>query len=64
MLLGALAGAEMAMADVGIEIEPGSGVAAAQRYWRTHDEIPKRKVARKEVIYASHSTGSMEGIST
>jgi alanine-glyoxylate transaminase/serine-glyoxylate transaminase/serine-pyruvate transaminase len=64
MLLGALAGAEMAMADVGIEIEPGSGVAAAQRYWRAHDEVPKRKVARKEVIYASHSTGSMEGIST
>jgi alanine-glyoxylate transaminase / serine-glyoxylate transaminase / serine-pyruvate transaminase len=64
MLLGALAGTEMAMADVGIEIEPGSGVAAAQRYWRAHDEIPKRKVARKEVIYASHSTGSMEGINT
>jgi alanine-glyoxylate transaminase / serine-glyoxylate transaminase / serine-pyruvate transaminase len=64
MLLGALAGTEMAMADVGIEVEPGSGVAAAQRYWRAHDEIPKRKVARKEVIYASHSTGSMEGIST
>jgi alanine-glyoxylate transaminase / serine-glyoxylate transaminase / serine-pyruvate transaminase len=62
MLLGAIAGAEMAMADVGIKIEPGSGVAAAQRYWRANDEIPKRKVARKEVIYASHSTGSMEGV--
>jgi alanine-glyoxylate transaminase/serine-glyoxylate transaminase/serine-pyruvate transaminase len=34
MLLGALGGAEMAMLDVGIKIEPGSGVAAAQRAWR------------------------------
>lgn len=36
MLLGALAGAEMAMLDVGVKIEPGSGVAAAQRFWRSH----------------------------
>jgi alanine-glyoxylate transaminase / serine-glyoxylate transaminase / serine-pyruvate transaminase len=34
MLLGAIAGAEMAMLDTGINIEPGSGVAAAQSYWR------------------------------
>ena len=34
MLLGAIAGAEMAMMDVGIAVEPGSGVAAAQKYWR------------------------------
>jgi alanine-glyoxylate transaminase/serine-glyoxylate transaminase/serine-pyruvate transaminase len=34
MLFGALAGAEMAMLDVGIKIEPGSGVAAAERQWR------------------------------
>ena len=34
MLLGALAGAEMAMLDHGVEIEAGSGVAAAQRFWR------------------------------
>ncbi|MEP6883406.1 MAG: aminotransferase class V-fold PLP-dependent enzyme [Gammaproteobacteria bacterium] len=36
MLLGAIAGAEMAMLDVGVKIEPGSGVAAAQSYWRSH----------------------------
>ncbi len=36
MLLGAIAGAELAMLDVGIKIEPGSGVAAAQNYWRQH----------------------------
>jgi alanine-glyoxylate transaminase/serine-glyoxylate transaminase/serine-pyruvate transaminase len=34
MLLGALAGAEMAMADAGIDVMPGSGVAAAQSHWR------------------------------
>jgi alanine-glyoxylate transaminase / serine-glyoxylate transaminase / serine-pyruvate transaminase len=34
MLFGAIAGAEMAMLDAGINIEPGSGVAAAQSYWR------------------------------
>jgi alanine-glyoxylate transaminase/serine-glyoxylate transaminase/serine-pyruvate transaminase len=62
MVLGALAGTEMAMLDVGIKIEPGSGVAAAQTYWRTHDMIPKKKVARSEVNYASHSTGSNEGV--
>ena len=61
MLLGALGGTEMAMLDVGIKIEPGSGVGAAQNYWRGHDEIPKKRVARKEVVYASHSTGSDEG---
>lgn len=34
MLLGAIAGSEMAMLDTGINIEPGSGAAAAQAYWR------------------------------
>jgi alanine-glyoxylate transaminase/serine-glyoxylate transaminase/serine-pyruvate transaminase len=34
MLLGAIAGSEMAMLDLGIGIEPGSGVAAAQNLWR------------------------------
>jgi alanine-glyoxylate transaminase/serine-glyoxylate transaminase/serine-pyruvate transaminase len=36
MLLGAIAGAEMAMLDSGVKVEPGSGVAAAGSYWRTH----------------------------
>lgn len=35
MLLGAIGGAEMAMLDVGVKIEPGSGVAAAQKIWRS-----------------------------
>jgi alanine-glyoxylate transaminase/serine-glyoxylate transaminase/serine-pyruvate transaminase len=34
MLLGAIAGAEMAMRDIGIEVELGSGVAAAQAQFR------------------------------
>jgi alanine-glyoxylate transaminase/serine-glyoxylate transaminase/serine-pyruvate transaminase len=36
MLLGGIAGAEMAMLDLGVKIEPGSGVAAAQNFWRAH----------------------------
>jgi len=37
MLLGAIAGAEMAMLDSGIPVEPGSGVAAAANVWRAKD---------------------------
>jgi alanine-glyoxylate transaminase/serine-glyoxylate transaminase/serine-pyruvate transaminase len=59
MLLGALGGAEMAMADVGIPVAPGSGVAAAQAYWRSNDPVAKRRVPRSEVVYASHSAGSI-----
>jgi alanine-glyoxylate transaminase/serine-glyoxylate transaminase/serine-pyruvate transaminase len=39
MLLGAIAGAEMTMVDVGMKVEPGSGIAAAQNYWRTHSPV-------------------------
>jgi alanine-glyoxylate transaminase/serine-glyoxylate transaminase/serine-pyruvate transaminase len=39
MLLGAIAGAELAMLDVGVKIEPGSGVAAAQKYWRANSPV-------------------------
>jgi alanine-glyoxylate transaminase/serine-glyoxylate transaminase/serine-pyruvate transaminase len=34
MLLGAIAGSEMAMLDLDVRIESGSGVAAAQDFWR------------------------------
>ncbi|MFL5461016.1 MAG: aminotransferase class V-fold PLP-dependent enzyme [Gemmatimonadales bacterium] len=45
MLLGALAGAEMAMRDVGMKVTPGSGVAAAQEYWRsTSAPLSKREL--------------------
>lgn len=36
MLMGAIAGAEMAMLDCGIPVTAGSGVAAASAYWRSH----------------------------
>ena len=35
MLMMALAGSEMAMRDIGVPVEAGSGVAAAQEYYRT-----------------------------
>ena len=35
MLMSALAGSEMAMRDIGVDIEPGSGVGAAEEYYRS-----------------------------
>ena len=61
MLMGAIAGAEMAMLDVGIKVAPGSGVGAASNYWRSHDPIAKRKVSQEQQFYAAHSTGSIQG---
>ena len=34
MVMSALAGSEMAMRDLGIDIVPGSGVGAAEEYYR------------------------------
>jgi alanine-glyoxylate transaminase/serine-glyoxylate transaminase/serine-pyruvate transaminase len=46
MLLGALAGAEMAMRDVGVSVTPGAGVAAAAEYYRsTAAPLPARGAA-------------------
>jgi alanine-glyoxylate transaminase/serine-glyoxylate transaminase/serine-pyruvate transaminase len=45
MLLGAIAGSEMAMLDAGVKLEPGSGVAAAQNYWRSHSPVPGANAA-------------------
>ncbi len=43
MLLGAIAGAEMAMRDVGMKVTPGSGVGAASEYYRTTaKKLPER----------------------
>ena len=61
MLMGAIAGVEMAMLDVGIEITPGSGVAAASNYWRNNDRVPKRKTGKAQQYYAGHSTGTVSG---
>jgi alanine-glyoxylate transaminase/serine-glyoxylate transaminase/serine-pyruvate transaminase len=45
MLLGAISGAEMAMNDVGIDVELGSGVAAAQAEFRDNARARETKVA-------------------
>jgi alanine-glyoxylate transaminase/serine-glyoxylate transaminase/serine-pyruvate transaminase len=45
-LLAGLAGTEMAMRDVGIKVEVGKGVAAAQQYWiETQAPLPPKSVA-------------------
>lgn len=44
MLMGAIAGAEMAMLDAGINVTAGSGVAAASRYWRGQRGFRERGV--------------------
>jgi alanine-glyoxylate transaminase / serine-glyoxylate transaminase / serine-pyruvate transaminase len=52
MLLGAISGAEMAMLDVGVKVEPGSGAAAAQNYWRSHSNVAATKGAATRSIAA------------
>lgn len=61
MLMGAIAGTEMSMLDVGIDIVPGSGVAAASNYWRSNDRVRKRRTDRAQQYYAGHSTGTVSG---
>ena len=39
MLMGAIAGAEMAMRDEGLPVEAGSGVAAAQEFYRLNQNL-------------------------
>src|SRR5680860_1073034 len=45
MLLGGIAGAEMAMREVGIEVVPGSGVAAAQEQFRAGQSTKETRIA-------------------
>jgi alanine-glyoxylate transaminase/serine-glyoxylate transaminase/serine-pyruvate transaminase len=45
-LLAGIAGAEMAMRDVGIKVDLGKGVAAAQQYWiETQKPLPAKTAA-------------------
>ena len=48
MLFGAISGAEMAMLDNGIKVEPGSGAAAASKYWSQNvsGELKSKSVAK------------------
>jgi len=57
MLMGAIAGAEMAMLDVGVKVAPGSGVGAASNYWRTHDPIPNQKPSAQPQLHQARSAG-------
>ena len=50
MLMGALAGTEMAMLDVGIAITPGSGVAAASNYWRAQRRFDEQNVGEDQPL--------------
>ena len=59
MLLGGIAGAEMSMLDVGVKLEPGSGVAAAQNYWRSH---PPAGVANHAAGALQSAAGSKAGM--
>jgi alanine-glyoxylate transaminase/serine-glyoxylate transaminase/serine-pyruvate transaminase len=45
MCLGAITGSEMAMRDIGIDVKPGSGAAAAEEYFRKADAQSLAKAA-------------------
>ena len=48
MLLGALAGTEMALTDAGVKVQPGSGVGEAIKYFQeTSKVIPTRAAPEK-----------------
>lgn len=47
MLMGAIAGTEMAMLDVGIPVTAGSGVAAASNYWRAQRRVGMQNVSEE-----------------
>ena len=57
MVLGALSGAEMAMRDVGIDIRLGSGVAAAQAYFRSAIMAKEKKPTDQEHFAELHPEG-------
>ncbi len=50
MVLGAVAGAEMAMADVGIPVQLGSGVGAAQAHYRAATAAKAQKPAEQHRV--------------
>src|ERR1700719_3565580 len=57
MVLGALSGVEMAMRDVGIDIKLGSGVAAAQSYFRSTIMAKEKKPTEQEHFAELHPEG-------
>jgi alanine-glyoxylate transaminase/serine-glyoxylate transaminase/serine-pyruvate transaminase len=62
MLLGAIAGAEMAMRDVGLKITPGAGVAAAAEHYRSSaTPLPPRAAAAPTPDAAQQPAGTKPG---
>ncbi|WOJ88152.1 aminotransferase class V-fold PLP-dependent enzyme [Methylocapsa polymorpha] len=57
MVLGAIAGAEMAMRDVGIDITLGSGVGAAQTHFRSTVLAKEKKPTEQERFAEVHPEG-------
>jgi alanine-glyoxylate transaminase / serine-glyoxylate transaminase / serine-pyruvate transaminase len=57
MVLGALAGAEMAMRDVGIDLTLGSGVAAAQAHFRKTIMTKEKEPTEQERFAQTHPEG-------
>jgi len=57
MVLGALAGAEMAMRDVGIDLTLGSGVAAAQMHFRKTIMAKEKEPTEQERFAQIHPEG-------
>jgi alanine-glyoxylate transaminase/serine-glyoxylate transaminase/serine-pyruvate transaminase len=57
MVLAALSGTEMAMRDVGIDIKLGSGVAAAQDYFRSTVMAKEKKPTDQEHFAELHPEG-------
>jgi alanine-glyoxylate transaminase / serine-glyoxylate transaminase / serine-pyruvate transaminase len=57
MVLGALAGAEMAVLDVGMEIKLGSGVATAQAHFRKAVMAKEKMPTEAERFAETHPEG-------
>lgn len=69
MLLSAVGGAEMSMRDLGMDIQPGSGVGAAEEYWRQAHTLDAERLASAAIDTQatasaraqSHSQGATQG---
>src|SRR4029453_19009893 len=59
MVLGALAGAEMARGDVGIDVKLGSGVGAAQAHFRATIMAKEKKPTEEERFATMHPEGTI-----
>jgi alanine-glyoxylate transaminase / serine-glyoxylate transaminase / serine-pyruvate transaminase len=61
MLMGAIAGTEMAMLDVGIPVTAGSGVAAASNCWRAQRRVGKQNFSEEQRLSEMPSKAYMHG---